>query len=211
MAYPDIVVDSYPSGTNMLAAGFEYKCVPRGSNITMIWKYGGFDAEPWVTSNTTMSPTSRPYVFHWSVYSTDKSAFMDSDYQVEIYWNEELLTQGEIVLGEAGRTDAEDMVTVQGTIVDGKSKKPIKGALIFILEPGTTTDDWIATDYAEDAVYASGKSDAKGRFVCDQKVERNVVYSVMVGAKGYKPLTADNFMVDDDKEDPVDLTIKLSK
>jgi hypothetical protein len=211
VAYPDIVVDSYPAGTNMLAAGFEYNCIPRGTNITLVWKYGGFDQEPWVTSNTGLSPTSRPYVFHWSVYTTDKSPFIDSDYQVEIYWNDELLTEGEIILGDPGRTEGEDMVTVQGTIIDGKTKKPIKNARFFILEPGTTTDAWAKAKFPEDAVYSSAKSDADGRFVCDRKVERNVVYSVMVGAKGYKPLTVDNFEVSDDKKDPVDITIKLSK
>ncbi len=213
IAYPDIVVESYPTGTNAVAAGFEYKCIPKGSNLTIIFKYGGFDAEPWVTASARLAPTNRPYVYHHMVYSTDGSAFIDSDFEVEFYLNEEPMTQGEIMLGEGkdGKDGKNEQATVQGTIVDGKTRKPIKGAIIFILEPGTTAEEWIKADMPEDELYTGAKTDAKGKFVCDRKIDRNVTYSVLVGAKGYKPLVADDFMVDEEDEDPVDLTIKLYK
>lgn len=213
IAYPDVVVESYPTGANAIAAGFEYQCIPKGTNITIVFKYGGFDAEPWVTANASMSPTNRPYVFHHMVYSTDGSAFMDSDYQVEFYLNEEPLTKGEVMLGEGkdSKKGKNEQVTVQGTIVDGKTKKPIKSAVVFILEPGAAAAEWIKADMPDDQMYTSAKADAKGKFVCDRKIERNVTYSVLIGAKGYKPLVADDFMVSDEEEDPVDLTIKLYK
>ena len=213
VAYPDIVVDSYPTGANDIAAGFEYKCIPKGTSITIIFKYGGFDSEPWVTANTTMSPTNRPYIFNWSVYSTDKSAFIDSDYEVEFYWNKDLLTEGQIMLGEKkpGPKPGKDQVTVQGTVADGKTKKPIKGAVFYILEPGTTAQEWVKADFPEDKLYTGAETDAKGKFVCDRKVDRNVTYSVLVGAKGYKPLAVDDFVVAADEEDPVSMSIKLYK
>jgi hypothetical protein len=212
LAYPDVVVDSYPTGSNAIAAGFEYQCVPKHSKVTILFKYGGYDQEPWVTANTTMSPTNRPYVFHWMVYSTDKSPFVDSDYEVEFYWNKELLTKGQIMMG-TGEDDngGGEQVTVQGKIVDGKSKKPIKGAAFFVLNPGVTSDDWAKADFPDDDIYTAAQTDAKGKFVCERKVERNVTYSVMVGAKGYKPVAVDDFLVGEEDEDPVDLTIKLYK
>jgi hypothetical protein len=210
IAYPDNVVEAYPTGSNTIAAGFEYQCIPRKSKLTIIFKYGGFDQEPWVTANTTMSPTNRPYVFHWMVYSTDKSPFIDSDYEVEFYWNKDLLTKGQIMMG-SGKKDGGEQVTVQGKIVDGKTKKPVKGALFFILNPGVTSQDWAKADFPDDDVYTAAQTDAQGRFVCDRKVERNTTYSVMVGAKGYKPIAVDDFVVGEEDEDPVDLTIKLYK
>ena len=215
VAYPDVVVDSYPTGTNTIAAGFEYKCMPKGSKFAIVFKYGGFDTEPWVTANYDPPPINRPYVFYWSVTSNDKStAFTDGDYEVEFYWNEKLLTQGEVTLGEKqgpGPNPGGKQVTVQGTVLDGKSKKPIKGALFFVLEPGLTAQEWIDADFPKDKLYTTAESDAQGSFECDRKLDRNVTYSVLVGAKGYKSVSVDDFMIGDQEADPVSLTIKLYK
>jgi hypothetical protein len=153
-------------------------------------------------------------VFYWSVYSNDKSAFTDGDYEVEFYWNEKLLTQGEVTLGEKqgpGPKPDGKQVTVQGTVLDGKSKKPIKGVLFFVLEPGVTAQEWIDADFPDDKLYTAAESDAQGTFACERKLDRNVTYSVLVGAKGYKPLSVDDFVIGDKEEDPVSLTIKLYK
>ena len=45
----------------------------------------------------------------------------------------------------------------------------------------------------------------------EQKLERNTTYSVIVAAKGYQLVVADDFVIDDQQEDPVDLTIKMYK
>jgi hypothetical protein len=104
-----------------------------------------------------------------------------------------------------------ETVTVQGTVLDGKTKKPIGGALFIVLNPGITTQEWVDKDFPMEDVFTGGQTDKKGRFVCDQKLERNVTYSVVVAAKGYQPIVVDDFTIDSQQEDPVDLTIKMYK
>ena len=105
----------------------------------------------------------------------------------------------------------ENTVTVQGTVVDGKTKKPIAKALFIVLNPGITAQQWSDKDFPTEDVYTGAETDTKGQFVTEQKLARNTTYSVIVGAKGYQLVVADDFVIDDKQEDPVDLTIKMYK
>ena len=102
-------------------------------------------------------------------------------------------------------------MTVQGTVVDGKTKKPIAGALFIVLNTGVTAQQWSDKDFPTEDVFTGAQTDTKGQFVCQQQLERNVTYSVLVGAKGYQLIVADDFVVDDQQPDPVELTIKMYK
>jgi hypothetical protein len=113
--------------------------------------------------------------------------------------------------GDETPTPTPDTVSVQGTIVDGKTKKPIAGALFVVLNPGVAAQDWVDNKFPAEDVYCGADTDTKGQFVCQQQLERNVTYTVFVVAKGYQPIVAEDFLIDEQQEDPVDLTIKMYK
>jgi serine protease Do len=102
-------------------------------------------------------------------------------------------------------------VTVEGVVTDKKSRKPIKGAVILILQPGVSAEDWVEDDQPDEDVYTAGKTDSKGKFTLEHPLERETVYSIIVVAKSYKPLANDSFEIAADEADPVQLTIKLTK
>ncbi len=112
--------------------------------------------------------------------------------------------------GDEEETTA-DLVTVQGTVVDGKTKKAIAGALFIVLNPGVGAQEWADNEFPAEDVFTGSETDTKGQFVCDQKLERNVAYTVLVAAKGYQLIVAEDFAIDDEQPDPVDLTIKMYK
>jgi hypothetical protein len=201
-------VELYPTGTNTIAAGFEYNCIPSKLTLTVIYYFGGTDTEPVFTDKEAVKADSQTGSFYWSIGTKDQSALPEGDWQVQWYGNKQLISSGEVMVGEQ---DGKKEVTVQGTITDGKTKKPIKSAGFFILNPGVTAEDWANNDFAETDVYSFGQGDAKGKFVCDKKIARNETYAVIAVAKGYKSSSQDDFMVDDQQPDPVNLTIKLYK
>ncbi len=237
--YEDYVVDEYPSGTTTIASGFEYGCVPKDTTLTVVYYYGGYDTEPVFVDSSKESPDNQSGTYWWYIGTGDGSGLAEGDWQVEWYRNKELLTYGEITLGGGAYSDVDetddivesdqdafdlndifdfsddeetyttDAVTVQGTVVDGKTSNPIQGAILFVLTPGVTFDEWAAADFPAEDVFSGGETDSKGRFVCDVLVERNVTYSVVVGAEGYQLVDVDDFLISDEEEDPVEVTIKL--
>ena len=237
--YGDYVVDEYPSGTTTIASGFEYGCIPKDTTLTVVYYYGGVDTEPVFVDSSKESPDNESGTYWWYIGTGDGSGLSEGDWQAEWYRNKELLTYGEITLGGGAYSDVDetddavepdqdefdlndifdfsddeetyttDAVTIQGTVYDGETGKPIQSAIFVILTPGLTVEEWVNADFPAEDIFSGGETDSKGRFVCDALVERNVTYSVVVGAEGYQLVKVDDFLIPDEEEDPVDLTIKM--
>jgi hypothetical protein len=235
--YADKIVKQYPNGTSYIAAGFEYNCIPKNTTVTVVYYFGGFDTEPVFTDRSKESASNEGGTYWWYIGYDDGTPIPEGDWQVEWYINKKLASQGEITVGGGTKDDVEDIdntededdtsiddiwnwgdeeqtaetVTVQGTIVDGKTKKAIADAMFIVLNPGVGAQEWVDAKFPTDDVYSAGQTDTKGRFVLSQQLERNVTYTVFVVAKGYQPIVAEDFVIDDQQEDPVDLTIKMYK
>lgn len=238
--FADKLVKQYPNGASYIAAGFEYNCIPKNTTVTIVYYYGGFDTEPVFTDSSKEKASNEGGTYWWYIGYDDGTPIPQGDWQVEWYINKKLASQGEVTVGGGTKDDVEDigddtgdddstsiddiwnwgddegedqaaMVTVQGTVVDGKTKKAIAGAMFIALNPGVGAQEWVDAKFPTDDVYSAGQTDTKGEFVLSQPLERNVTYTVFVVAKGYQPIVAEDFMIDDQQEDPVDLTIKMYK
>jgi hypothetical protein len=205
----DEQVESYESGTSLITPVFEYNCVPRSVTIVTIFSLEG---EPVFSDKESLRSSNSEGLYGYPLGTTDDSPLDDGEWGVEFYNNKTLLTDSSVTIGEGGNGNlADETVTVEGVVTDKKSRKPIKGAVILILQPGVTVEDWVADDQPDEDVYTGGKTDSKGRFTLENPLEREVEYSIIVVAKSYKPLANDGFMIDAEEEDPVQLTIKMTK
>jgi len=240
--YSDKIVKRYPTGTSVIASGFEYNCIPKNTTIGVVYYYGGFDTEPVFSDSEKQSPDSEPGIFWWYIGYEDGSPLPEGDWQVEWYINKKLASKGEITVGGGKKEDIEPLstdeevtedepsdiediwdfgeeedepvaetVTVQGKIIDGKTKKPIAGALFVVLNPGVGMQEWAERDFAEKDVYTAAQTDTRGQFTCPRELERNVTHTVVVAARGYQMIIVEDFTIDEQQEDPVALTIKMYK
>ena len=203
----DEQVESYESGTNLITPVFEYNCVPRSVTIVTIFS---LDGEPVFSDKESLRSSTAQGLYGYPLGTTDDSPLDDGEWGVEFYNNRTLLTDGQVVIGESG-DPVSNSVTVEGVVTDKKSRKPIKGAVILILQPGVSAEDWVEDDQPDEDVYTAGKTDSKGKFTLEHPLERETVYSIIVVAKSYKPLANDSFEIAADEADPVQLTIKLTK
>lgn len=73
-------------------------------------------------------------------------------------------------------------VTYRGQIVDANTGKGIPGAVFAYFKPGSS--------YTDENLIAIGVADAGGNFVTDPAVPPGT-YPLLIGAKGYKPITVD--------------------
>jgi hypothetical protein len=205
----DEQVDAYESGTALITPVFEYNCVPRSVTVVTIFS---LDGEPVFSDKESLKSSTAEGLYGYPLGTTDGSALDDGEWGVEFYNNKTLLTEGTVEIGEGGGgNNVDESVTVEGVVTDKKSRKPIRGAVILILQPGISVEDWIENDQADEDVFTGGKTDSKGQFTLEHPLEREVTYSIVVVAKKYKPLANDEFVISAEEEDPVQLTIKLTK
>jgi hypothetical protein len=208
----DEQVEAYPPETNLITPLFEYNCVPKKASIVTIFK---LDGEEVFSDKESVKATNAKGIYAYPLGTDDNSPLPEGVWEVEFYNNKTLLTSGQILVGGEGTienpTDTGHKITVGGLITDKKSKKPIKNAVVLVLKPGITVQDFIDGGKKDKDVFTAGQSDTKGQFVLNDQLERNVDYSIIVVAKGYKATAADGIAATDDDPDPLVLNITMNK
>lgn len=203
----DEQVEVYEGGTTTITPVFEYDCVPKKTTIVTVFTLDGeeifSDKEPLKASNSKG-------LYGYPLSRTDEEPVDEGTWGVAFYNNKTLLTDGEIAVGEGGDGPS-SAVTVQGTVKDAKTKKAIKGAIILVLQPGVTTEEFIDGGQKKTDVYTAAQTDSKGKFALPDQLERGTEYSIIGVAKGYKPVGQDRFVAEDDDPDPLELNITLKK
>ncbi|GAB4125009.1 MAG: hypothetical protein Fur005_43430 [Roseiflexaceae bacterium] len=81
----------------------------------------------------------------------------------------------------------EDGVVLTGQIVNANTKKGIPGALIIVLQPGVSFDQFEESGFDESLVATVGTADRSGNYQTTPQIARGQTYTVVVGAKGYEP------------------------
>ena len=119
----DQPVQSYPSSTTIIAAGFDYNCIPNATFITSVFFFGGANGDPVVVSTSRAQPSINSGTWWNSFYYTDGSPLADGEWYVEFRRNvKEPLASGHITIG--AKTPAAGQVSVQGTVLDGQTGSP---------------------------------------------------------------------------------------
>ena len=216
----DETVESYPDGTSKVTAAFDYNCIPKKTKLSIVWS---IDGEQAFTDTATPKVTDKASTYSYSLYMKDESALTAGDYAVEFYLGETLLSTGHVTVGDLGLKDVTSdtvmtntgesaSVTVQGTVVDSKSKRPINAALVIVLNEGVDPEQWLK-DGTDADIIAYAKTDGKGRFELDNPVPATVTLPWIVGAKGYKTIIDSAVTIEESTDDPyiMDITLERSK
>jgi serine protease Do len=202
---------SYPGSTTLAVAIFAYSGLTDGQQVLIAW---------WLEDELLST-----VVIEWSEgASGDCSAFYfhnygnpipQGNYAVEIYAGGDLAFVGvaETAVGSSTASSTGSTtsggVLVDGEILDADSGKPLRGAVIIILQPGTDLDAWL--DNPTDAeIYTYAETDQKGYFFLPQPLQRGVEYPGVAGLTGY--YNNDGYLAfTADDPDTIFLTLELSK
>ncbi len=203
----DQTLELYPSGTPTITAAFDYNCVPKKTKLESVWS---LDGEFYVSGSGSPRARTTAGTYTEYLYLKDGSALDDGAYGVEYYVGETLITSGTVTLGDGTSVDGVTEVTVQGTVTDARTKKPISGAVLAVLQEGVDPQQWM--DSGTDAdMLAFAKTDSKGRFELDNSVPVGTALPWLVGAKGYKLLIQTDFVIEEGVEDPYEMNITLER
>ncbi|MGE5264531.1 MAG: M4 family metallopeptidase [Acidobacteriota bacterium] len=91
------------------------------------------------------------------------------------------------------KPSSNDLVYIQGVVKNADTGRGIAGAQFFVLKPGQSATDAAADDsVTRSEVLAMGTSDASGLYKSDIAIPRGQNYSVIVIARGFRPIVADD-------------------
>jgi hypothetical protein len=195
-------VESYPADTFYLAAAFQVSCMPAHTTLKVVWSRGSttifsrkFVPKPLLTRGQIMEFVGMP----------DESPLGKGKYGVKFYRDKELLTSGEVMVGE-GAPPA-DKVTVTGDVQDKRTRKPIAGVTIYVAKEGVKIDEFLNNDMPAEDTFIKTTTNSQGKFVFDKPLARKTKYAWVFAAKGYMSV-ADQVAIDDLGEPPYHFVLR---
>ncbi len=201
----------FPSGIGELYAFFDYQGMQDGWEWTRRWSIDGEvvidTTEPWSGGESGKN-------FWVNVYSKD--GLPDGRYQLELLVRGTLVQSASCTVGKgAGPTPtpvpAGQGLEVYGKITDADTGRGIPGAAFIVLMPGITVDKFGWTD---EEVYTWAESDRNGAYELPKALVRGETYSIIVAAKGYRPVAEDGVRISTDTRavpSPFELNVKLQR
>jgi len=201
----------FPAGINRLYVFFNWRLIAPGTLWTRRWLVDGetlFEVtEPW---NAPPEGTN----FYTSRSSLD--TVPDGTYTFEISLADVTRATVSTRVG-LGQLPVESFASASGVqmvgrITDAETGKGIVGAMFIVLKSEYSIEDFL---WDQSQVLGYALADSEGRFQIDTLLPRGttdepLLYSVLVRAKGYIPISADGIIVSDRTESPVEINVKLS-
>lgn len=192
---PGSQVNSFPSGTNAIAAAFNFSGMTDGEPWGERWTSGGQELYSSQYSwNKGSQGTTYTCIF------SQQNPLPDGTYHLELFAGQQLslLTQGDVsVGGGGGQTNpgsGQGVVTLYGLVYDSNSNNPLSGAEVYVLRPGVTFDQWKANNFPDSDIFSFAKSDNRGNYTIPDKLALNVGYSIVAYMDGYKIQFGDNLV-----------------
>ncbi|GAB4500414.1 MAG: hypothetical protein OHK003_20650 [Anaerolineales bacterium] len=212
--WTDSTVNSYDASALCIAAGFEYSGMTNGQLLV----------EHWYFNNEKVAEYS--YAWEWGengIFGTflpnEGKPMPGGSYRVELFAGEAMTPMGNspavTVAGGSGNQPQQpssnaETITVYGLVYDATTNRAIPNAYVFVLTPGTTYDQWAASNYADKYINTYLQTDASGKYKITG-IPRNTEFTLVFAAQGYYDASADNLIAGANDPDSFELNVGLNK
>lgn len=202
----------FPSGIETLVVFFDWRLIGPGTPWTWRWLIDG-DLLIEVTEPWDAPPDGENY------YLTLDSlqGLPDGTYTLEISIQNVPLASvsarvglGQLPVGTFASAEGVQMV---GRITDAATGQGIPGAMFIVLRPEYSVEDFT---WSQSQVLGTSLADSQGFYQVPVLLPRGteddpVLYSILVRAEGYLPVSADAIPIAADTASPVEINVELSR
>ena len=123
-----------------------------------------------------------------TVKISNKRGVPNGKYRLVVGIKSEIALEGDMHVGSlVDESDSE----ISGQIVDAESGRGVPGALVIALKPRVDMRRFLSARKESD-VQSSTESGRDGSFKLPQQLPKGNAYSVVVAARGYRPLTVEH-------------------
>lgn len=212
----------FPSGTAKISFGMPYQNMRNGAS----WGYTvRADGDLVIDKHDTESWSSGPNGTYCCIDLTAKSGIPDGSFEAALFIGGKQVQSGTFQVGGAKGTapqkpqppaaPAAGNITVTGKVTDADTKRGIPNAVVIILNPGVSPDQFAnASDADVDSlVAADATTDSSGAYATAPGLLPGKTYSMVVVADGYVGAAGDGFLkLDKNAKTPYPLsTVSLKK
>ncbi|MFP4322799.1 MAG: trypsin-like peptidase domain-containing protein [Anaerolineales bacterium] len=204
--------DEFVAGTEQLYVFFNWRQLFDQTPWTWRWL---IDNDPLFEVNTQWA--APPSGENYFISIAGQPNLPDGTYTFQIEMGGIILAEQEARIG-LGQLPLDafasaEGVTLTGRVVDAQTGQGIPGALFIMLQPEFSVEDFLWND---SQILATSLADTDGFFQLPALLPRGtreepVLYSLLVRADGYLPMSADAIPVTDETESPLNLTIELDR
>ena len=199
---------------NVFYALFDWQQIAVGTLWTIRWSVDGIpfyeQVVPW---NAPESGTN------FEMRLSSPRGIPDGTYKIDLLLNNVQLATAQAQVG-IGQLPIDQFaqasgVNVQGRILDSITLEGIPNVTLILISADYSVDEFSAA-WDQSQVYATAITDSNGYFEIDRPLElstedNKVAYSALVAADGYLPVSADGLEVDATTENPLSVTIYLTR
>jgi len=207
-----VTISSFSAGVDSLYAVFDWQQIQRGTSWTVRWLVDGT-----VFYEETLRWRQENSGENFLLALEGNPTVPDGTYRLEVYVGQVQLASAEATVGigqlSIDRFSGTEGLQLRGTIIDTDTGRGIPGVTFVLL-----TEEFSVADFVWDSeqIFALATTDRNGFFEVDRLLEisteaRSIPYSVVIQAEGYLPITQDGFVVDAETENPLELTIYLTR
>ncbi len=171
-------LSDYPSGTTDIVAALDHQGFASGEDVISQWRLDGE-----VVNRTAVrlgQGAERGGCFFSELYYD--RGLPDGTYLLELFAGPTLraIATAQTTIGSVQATDA---ATLSGQVLDADSGRPVEGAVVFLLTPGTDLGTWV-NDPEDSQVVSFAKTGSDGTFEI-VGLTAGTTYPALAMAEGY--------------------------
>lgn len=185
---------AYPSDSRRVVAVFGYSNLERGAPIAYAWQIDGVTVlEDVLDWDGAADGACFPFFLE-----NGGDLMPDGVYTLRVVLEGQPPIEATTEVG--GMMAGTEGVIMQGQIGSVATGRGVSEALVIILRPGVSVDEWVAAPNF-DLVYSSAETDASGFYEMPDLLQRGVRYEAIVAAEGYADERG--FVAFDERDDEI--------
>lgn len=208
-----LVTEGFASGVSSIYVFFDWRQISPGTPWTYRWL---LDGDILFEYNTQWPTAPTGANFYFSLVGNPR--LPDANYTLEIILNGIPIVRdvsADVGLGQlpVETFASAEGVQLQGQIINSETGEGVPGATFIVLEADFSVQDWI---WDSSQVLGTTQTDRNGFFVIPVLLPRGtleapILYSVLVRAEGYYPVSADGIPVTDATISPLIIEVELNR
>ena len=207
--------ENFPANAEAVYVFFNWSLISTGTPWTWRWYV---DDDLLIEQNTQWATDANGENYFISLVGDP--GLPEATYRFEVEIGGIPLTRGIDVETEVGigqlPVDAfasAEGIQISGQILDAETGEGISGAMFIVLFPDFSIEDFV---WDNEQILGQALADDKGFFQIAELLPRGtleepILYSVLLRAEGYLPMSADGIIVTDETESPLHLTIEMNR
>jgi hypothetical protein len=169
------------SGSNQLFASFDFSSMQNGMPFTQIWAVNGQK----VVENSIAWEDGADG--RKTIVLGNKNGLPDGVYHLMLAVGQHILAEGEVTVG---RREDDNDTQISGSVVDQLTGQAIAGALVIVLRPDVSVNNFLQAQSPEMA-FTSARTDNNGQFVLPKQLPKSQAYGLVVVARGYEDMAVE--------------------